>query len=590
MSPLWWVLAGVLAFWVGATLLRTRGLLPDSVKVFGPLVNLHTKRGRSLLDRIARPKRLWRAWGNLGLGVALVVMAGSLVVLVLSAIALAQNPPPASSALSQPRNHLVIPGLNDFLPPAVAPEILLGLAIGLVVHEGGHGILCRVEDIDIESMGLVFLTIIPAGAFVQPDEESQQAADRGARARMFAAGVTNNFAITILAVLLLLGPVVGSLGVVSGAAVGGVLPGSPAENAGIEGGDVITGVANQTVETNDDLDAILDNVSAREVTVERSDGPTVSVTRSVVVTAVVEDGPVPFELNDTVVAVNGTAVNTTAALRDALRERPVATLQTADGDTATAPIGAYVQVASGGALADVAGEDTTGVITSLGGERTASASALGDAIDRRAPGDTVSVTLYEDGERRVHEVTLGERGGDAHLGVYISGGVSGMEVSDFGVETYPTGRYLGLLGGDCAECESVAGGASLGSYLYLLLTLPLIGEAGVAALPFNFAGFVGPVANFVTVSGPLSALGGGVFALANGLFWTAWINVNLAFFNCVPTFLLDGGHILRTSVEGVVSRLPVSNGRRLVMAATVAVQAVMLGALAVLLSGGQLIP
>ncbi|MFB6121517.1 MAG: site-2 protease family protein [Halobacteriaceae archaeon] len=589
MSPLTWVLAGVLVFWVGATLLRTRGLLPESVKVYGPLVNIHTKRGRALLDRIARPRRFWRAWGNIGLGVALVVMVGSLLALLLAAVALVQNPPPASSPLSEPRNHLIIPGLNDFLPPAVAPEIVLGLVIGLVVHEGGHGILCRVEDIDIDSMGVVFLTIVPAGAFVQPDEESQEAADRGGKARMFAAGVTNNFAITILAMLLLLGPVVGSLGVVSGAAVGGTLPGSPAATAGIDGGDVITGVENRSIETNEDLNAVLDNLSTRQVTVDRKSGPSVTVTRSVLVTAIVESGPVPFDLNDTVVAVNGTRVNTTAAFRDALRDRPVATLRTADGRTATAPMGAYVRVVSGGPLSSTVAANASGVVTSVAGERTLTSGDLSDVLDRQSPSETVSVTLYVNGERSVREVTLGESGGEAYLGVYLSPGVSGMEVSDFGVETYPMGRYLGLLGGDCPQCESF-GGMSLGAYLYLLLSLPLIGEAGVAALPYNFAGFVGPVANFVTVSGPLSVLGGGVFALANGLFWTAWINVNLAFFNCVPTFLLDGGHILRTSFEGVVSRLPVSNGERLVTAATLAVQLVMLAALAVLLSGGQLVP
>jgi len=44
---------------------------------------------------------------------------------------------------------------------------------------------------------------------------------------MFAAGVTNNFAITILAFALLFGPVVGAIGVAPGAAVGGVAQDSP---------------------------------------------------------------------------------------------------------------------------------------------------------------------------------------------------------------------------------------------------------------------------------------------------------------------------------------------------------------------------
>jgi membrane-associated protease RseP (regulator of RpoE activity) len=589
MDTLTWVLVGVLAFWVGATLLRARGLLPDSVRVYGPLVNVHTRRGRAFLDRVARHRRFWRAWGNLGLGVALVVMVGSVLALVLSAVALVHNPPPASSPFSEPQNHLVIPGVNEFLPLSVAPEILLGLVIGLVVHEGGHGVLCRVEDIDIESMGLVFLTVIPAGAFVQPNEESQRAADRGARSRMFAAGVTNNFAVTAVAVALLLGPVVGSFGVVAGAAVGGSLPGSPASTAGIDQGDVITGVDNYTVASNDGLGRVLDNHSARRVTVERRSGPPVTVTRSVVVVGNASDGPLPLALNATVTTVNGTRVNTTAAFRAELRDRPVATLQTADGDAVTAPMGAYVGVAQGGPLGDVVGSEVSGVVTRFGGERTITSDDLSDAIDRRAPGETVSLVLHVDGERTTRSVTLGENGGEAYLGVFLRPGVSGVEVSDFGVETYPTGRYLGLLGGDCEQCEGF-GGVPLGARLYLLLSLPLVGAANVPGLPYNFAGLVGPVANFVTVSGPLGALGGGAFALLNALFWTAWINVNLAFFNCVPTFLLDVGHILRTTVAGVVSRLPVADRQRLVTAVTVGVQVVMLASLAVLLSGGRLVP
>ncbi len=58
--------------------------------------------------------------------------------------------------------------------------------------------------------------------------------------------------------------------------------------------------------------------------------------------------------------------------------------------------------------------------------------------------------------------------------------------------------------------------------------LPIIGVVG--ALPFNFAGFTGGIENFYEVQGPLSALGDGtIFVIANLLFWTGWINVQLGF-------------------------------------------------------------
>jgi membrane-associated protease RseP (regulator of RpoE activity) len=107
---------------------------------------------------------------------------------------------------------------------------------------------------------------------------------------------------------------------------------------------------------------------------------------------------------------------------------------------------------------------------------------------------------------------------------------------------------------------------------------------------YNFAGFVGPVTNFYTVSGPLGLLGAGfAFFLANLLFWTAWINLIIGQFNCVPAYPLDGGHILRTTTETVVSRLPVSNGRALTSAVTTTVSIVMILGLLVMVFGPRLL-
>ncbi|MGM0372381.1 MAG: site-2 protease family protein, partial [Halobacteriota archaeon] len=227
MNPWSWVLGGLLAYWLALSLLRSRDWFPEFIGVTGPILTVHTKRGRDLLDRLAGPRRLWRAWANMGLGFALVILVGSFLLLLANAVQVLRNPP-QPTAVNQPQNFLVIPGVNDFLPLAVAPEILFGLFIGMLVHEGGHGILSRVEGIDVESMGVVLLAILPIGAFVEPEEESVEAADRGSQARMFAAGVTNNFLLTAIAFAILFGPVVGSIGVAPGAAVGGVFPGSPA--------------------------------------------------------------------------------------------------------------------------------------------------------------------------------------------------------------------------------------------------------------------------------------------------------------------------------------------------------------------------
>jgi membrane-associated protease RseP (regulator of RpoE activity) len=595
VRALTWVLIGVVCYMLVATALSSRGILPEYVRVSGPITTLHTQRGKAVLDWLARPKRFWRAWGNFGIGIALVVMIGAFLLVMTAAYGVFTDPPEAT-AVNQPRNVLVIPGVNDFLPLSAAPEIVFGLLVGLVVHEGGHGLLCRVEDIEIESMGLALLTVIPLGAFVEPDEENRQRADRGGQTRMFAAGVTNNFAVSALAFLLLFGPVVGAIAPVAGVPIGNTVPGSAAADADIARGDVITAVGGQSVANENDLDAALAEADRRvSLTVDGGEETRqVRVTRSLLVTGAVP-GVVPgIEVSASqspeIVAVNGTEVHTERAFEAALEERAVATIRTAEGTTATAPMGAYVpRLAEGGPLAQEASANGSLIVTRIGDERIVDSDTLQTVLDARQPGERVTVEAYADGERRTYDVTLGPSSQDdgARLGVYISEGSSGITTTDLGIDPYPAERFLALLGGGA----SGGGGGGIGSFLSGIgaaLVLPLASVID-PPLSYNFAGFVDPITNFYTIQGPLAAFGGAVFALANVLFWIGWINIQLAFFNCIPTFPLDGGHILRTSTEALVSRLPGGAGHDLTGAVTTAISLTMIAGLVVMIFGPQLL-
>ncbi|WP_128476624.1 site-2 protease family protein [Halorussus pelagicus] len=604
MNTLVWVVVGVALYWLGVLLLGSKGLLPSYIGTQGPILTIHTQRGKKFLDWLATPKRLWRAWGNFGLGIALVVMLGSFLLLVVQAVVIVRNPPPATAA-TEPQNVLVIPGVNQFLPLSVAPEILFGLLVGLVVHEGGHGLMCRVEDIEIRSMGLATLAILPIGAFVEPDEESRQNANRGSQSRMFAAGVTNNFAVTVVAFLLLFGPVVGSVAVAPGATIGGSFDGSAADRADIGEGDRIVAVNGNAVEGNDDLQTVLSRTDDRTVTVTLADGGQKELRQSLLVTGVHPDSPfasaisVQRDNTTTVTEINGTTVHTESEFRSAVEDTPVVTLRTESGETATGPVGVLATVKSDGpGASDGMPADSTVVITAIDSERILNASDLSATTEDYEVGDNITVTAYaesdpgEYNQREEYEVTLGEgNDGSPVVGVLSTPGYSGLTFSSFGVQLYPAEQFLDLLGGEFGSLIGGVGGPIV-SFLSGVLGVLLLPFATISlGSTYNFAGFVAWNSGFYTVAGgPLSFLGEwGLFLLANLLFWTGWVNLNLGFFNCIPAFPLDGGHMLRTSTEAIVSRLPTNQRHQLATMVTTTVGLVMLASLLLMVFGPQLL-
>ena len=576
MSTLFWILVGILLYTAAALALKSRGLLPSSFKVSGPILTIHTKRGRAFLEWLATPKRLWRAWGNFGVGIALVIMVGSFFAVLFSALsALSQ---PQATGFVRPQDALVIPGVNQFLPWDAAIDIVVGLLVGLVVHEGGHGLLCRVEDIEIESMGVALLAFIPMGAFVQPDEESQEAANRGGKTRMFAAGVTNNFLVTAICFALLFGVVASLVTVAPGVAVGGALPGSAADDAGIDRGDVLVGVDGEAVDDEASFSAALAGAD-RQVTVDRADDDPVTVDRSLTVTRAVVDGPV--ETGAEVERVDGGAVFTESEFEAAVSGAEVVELGLAsEEDTVRFPIGAFVStVPDDQPLGEAGAPDTPLVVHSVDGEALVDHEDLSDVLAGTDPGETVEVVAYHGengpwgGERNVYDVTLDEHPNEDHgfLGVGgIQAGTSGVVVDDFGIDTYPADRYYAMLGGTGMGDDPVT---TFVSRTFGALVLPFMNIVD-PTVGYNFAGFNGEITNFYAVSGPLGA--GAVFALVNVLFWTGWVNINLGIFNCIPSYPLDGGHILRSCVEATVARLPGETSSVAVSAITTAISIAMI--------------
>ncbi len=192
----------------------------------------------------------------------------------------------------------------------------------ILVHELGHFIAARLSNIRVEEFGLFFppraitlfkrngtiysLNWIPIGGFVRPAGEDDPTVEGGLaaasiRARLFtmSAGAGANFLLALLIfwVAYMIGPPIDEVSIPQ------VMPNSPAEEAGIQEGDVIVQVNGRTV---NDSRTVIEEVSGSQgVPVEfvvRRDGEEISI----VVTPRVKgqydpetDGPTGIQLSST---------------------------------------------------------------------------------------------------------------------------------------------------------------------------------------------------------------------------------------------------------------------------------------------------
>ena len=214
---------------------------------YGVVLMVRTKRFLSVMDRMGR-SRVSKpvGWGLLYLMPIAAAAAFLLFINVFWALTSSRGAQVASGIVSLgPLANLGIPGLNPYIP------ILYGwiaLVVGMVVHEGAHGVIARSLGLPVKNSGLIlFLFVIPIGAFVDIDEGVLKQASRSHSARVFAAGAGTNLVLAILCLLLLTGVVGSMTPAVSGAGITSVSQGTPAYTRGVLPGDVVTAVDGRAV-------------------------------------------------------------------------------------------------------------------------------------------------------------------------------------------------------------------------------------------------------------------------------------------------------------------------------------------------------
>jgi membrane-associated protease RseP (regulator of RpoE activity) len=131
--------------------------------------------------------------------------------------------------------------------------------------------------------------------------------------------------------------------------------------------------------------------------------------------------------------------------------------------------------------------------------------------------------------------------------------------SEGGAVSYSTGIGIGQFHakGFLGMLQSIPSFLNGARGWILLFSLPIYGFAGE-----GFPGFSGLITNFYEPVGRFAFMGDGIFWLLNILLWVGWMNFYVGLFNCLPALPLDGGHVFRDVVATSLSRL-FGNGEKI---------------------------
>ena len=251
MNPYWGYEIAVLVVAIYAVLVyllyRAGRIGPThALTLFGPALMIKTKRGLAALERWGRFRRFWTRVADVGILLAAIAMAGILALLVVDAIVSLRL---TASEAPSVQEALGIPGINPIIPIGYG---IVALVVGIVLHELMHGIIARSQGIGVKSLGVLWC-VVPVGAFVEQNDEDMNAATRRKRDRVAAAGVLANFVLAVVFFLALSGLVTAAVQPnANGVGIAYVEPGTPAANATIAAGDILTevnGTATTTVTT-----------------------------------------------------------------------------------------------------------------------------------------------------------------------------------------------------------------------------------------------------------------------------------------------------------------------------------------------------
>lgn len=245
MNGIWYYGIGFLIIWIVAFLFKSK-LEKWGVEVGFPLLMWKTSKLQGFIDKIAfKHPKFWKWFMNIGivLSFALMIVITYSIINALFTI----NQTPAVS--------IVIPGVEIPGSPIYIPFVygLIAMASVIFVHEISHAIMARVEGIEVDSVGLLLLAVLP-GAFAEVNEEQIEESSKVSRLRVFAAGSMANVTLSVIALLSMI--LISSFAVPclfdeDGIEINRVVSGSPASEH-LQSGMILESINNQNITNSDD--------------------------------------------------------------------------------------------------------------------------------------------------------------------------------------------------------------------------------------------------------------------------------------------------------------------------------------------------
>ena len=487
----------VLSAWIAAVyyLNRSKWFERHGMSLMGPMVMWKTRKGREFIDRVARRKRIWSAYSTLSLWICAGAMVTIMVLLLWEATIVDQVEEAPS-----PELILGIPGINPVIPLWYG---ILGLVVAIVVHELSHGVITRLGDMKLVSLGVLFF-VFPVGAFVEPDEGELQKTTRRKRARVFAAGPASNLILAIAVLGLFSGVMMSSVEPAQeGALTTGVVVGSPAYHAGILQTSAVVSVGGFGISSADDMDALSTIEPGTNVTVEYYHGGSLQTVEDVV-------------------------------------------------------YGLVVSYAVDGYAADEGGLEAGMVLAEINGTVVRNMEDLRGAMDLTRPNQTVNVTVWSYQEASdafavdpdISSLTLSSKYDfyaqyypDENDGSYTGDGYLGAGFLPMGLSLRDVDYYSSML------AHPFEGDRSINDFSMSWLRL--------IALPFlDLAPIRSPVTDLYEPSGAMAWMPDGAFwVLTNSLYWIFWLNLMIGLTNVLPAVPLDGGYLFRDMFDYVVSKV-----------------------------------